>query len=213
MALAMTGVGRPVVATAILVPGVAAIAAFSFFASKGKRAEAITGIAGRPWWLGTGALYLGLASIAFLWLRTDGISGRETTLWLLAVVWSVDIGAFLCGRIIGGPRLAPVISPGKTWAGLIGGLAGAGVAGAVTATVLDQDGVGPLAAGSAALGIVVQAGDLAESWAKRKLGVKDSGNFIPGHGGMLDRVDGLLAASAVVGLIGMMNDGGILAWM
>ena len=212
-ALAVTSVGRPVVATAILVPGTAVIAAYSFFASKGERAEGIAGAAKRPLWLGTGGLYLGLASVAFLWLGTGGTSGRETIFWLLAVVWSVDIGAFLCGRLIGGPRLAPVTSPGKTWAGLIGGVTGAGMAGATTATVLGQDGFGPLAAASAAVGIVAQAGDLAESWVKRKFGVKDSGNVIPGHGGLLDRVDGLLAASAVVALIGIMKDGEILTWM
>ncbi|RMD64404.1 MAG: phosphatidate cytidylyltransferase [Alphaproteobacteria bacterium] len=148
-------------------------------------------------WLAAGAVYLGTACMALLWLRADPLHGRAIVFWLLFVVWATDIGAYAAGRLIGGPRLAPSFSPKKTWAGLIGGAVAAAAVGLVTAAVLDGE---PLSwAGlSAALALVGQVGDLFESALKRHFGAKDSGALIPGHGGVLDRIDGLLAVSLVV---------------
>jgi phosphatidate cytidylyltransferase len=111
----------------------------------------------------------------------------------MIVTWATDIFAYFAGRSIGGLKLAPAISPNKTWAGLIGGMAGAGALGWAAADVFDLPPI--FAFIGAPMGAVAQAGDLYESWVKRKAGVKDSGRILPGHGGVLDRVDGLLAAT------------------
>ena len=141
-----------------------------------------------------------LASAAALaWLRTRSQGGGVSTLALLLAVWSSDVGAFAAGRAIGGPRLAPSISPGKTWAGVAGGLVAAAVAGGLVAAGTGRPvGMGALA--GLVLAMAAQAGDLAESAAKRRFGVKDSGRIIPGHGGLLDRLDGLVAAAPVAAL-------------
>jgi phosphatidate cytidylyltransferase len=131
---------------------------------------------------------------------------------MLSLVIAVDTGAFMAGRSIGGPKLAPRISPKKTWAGLGGGIAGAMLIGAVSAFLLELPRVLPLVLVSGALAVVEQAGDLAESAFKRRFGVKDSSQLIPGHGGALDRVDGLLAVTIAVGAAGYFL-GGFSGWM
>jgi len=141
-----------------------------------------------------GLPYLGLTAIALLHLR-DG--GWQPVLWLLLVVWATDIGGYVFGRWISGPKLAPRLSPKKTWAGLIGGAGLAALVGAIAIAVLHRTGAAVAAPGAAVLALVAQAGDLAESAVKRHYGVKDSGSLIPGHGGVLDRIDGLLAAAPV----------------
>ncbi|MFQ5764869.1 MAG: phosphatidate cytidylyltransferase [Rhodospirillales bacterium] len=167
---------------------------------------------GRLGWLAVGFLAIALPCVSLLYLRGDPAAGAETLFWLLAVVWSADTGAFAFGRLIGGPRLAPVISPNKTWSGLIGGIASAGAMGGATALVLGLDGVMALAGWSAAIGAISQGGDLTESWVKRHFGVKDTGNIVPGHGGLLDRVDGLLAAAIAVAVVTAAGKGSILTW-
>lgn len=145
-----------------------------------------------------GTLYIGAGSLAFLWLRNlPGTEGRDLVFWILAVVWATDIGAYFAGRGIGGPKLAPRISPNKTWAGLIGGALSAGLVGVVAAGLIGRD-VLLLVVGGLVLAVIAQGGDLLESWCKRRFGVKDSSHIIPGHGGILDRVDGLLAVVPVV---------------
>lgn len=158
-----------------------------------------------PAWYVAGFVYAALAALALLWIRerADSADGLRLVLWVFIVVWSVDIGAYFSGRAIGGPKLAPSISPGKTWAGFYGGVAAAtllGGAWALSARLhLALLLLGPLFAAAA------QGGDLFESWMKRRAGVKDSGRWLPGHGGVFDRVDGLLpvailtAASAIMG--------------
>lgn len=164
-------------------------------------------------WLGAGVLYIGLPTVALVGLRDDPEAGRQTVYWLLGVVWASDIGAYFTGRAIGGPKLAPRISPGKTWAGFWGGVACAGAVGGIVAAVLGSVELWPLALVSGVLGGVAQGGDLLESWIKRRFGVKDSGNLIPGHGGLLDRVDALIAVIFVTAMISTLTKGSILQWL
>jgi len=167
---------------------------------------------GAAGWLALGALWLAVPCILLLWLsRPDGI-GPRTVLWIFAVVWATDIGAYAVGRQLGGPRLAPRWSPRKTWAGLIGGAGCAALAGWATARLLGASSVLPLVLVSAGLAIVGQFGDLAESVAKRRFGVKDSSGLIPGHGGLLDRLDGLLAVIPAVALLTLIGGGSVLTW-
>ena len=142
-----------------------------------------------------GVGYIGTAAISILFLRAQPL-GFVLALWTLAIVWATDIGAFFAGRAIGGPKLAPVISPNKTWAGLIGGMIVAAVAGGAIAYVghlpTRTYWLAPL------LAVAAQLGDLAESGMKRRVGVKDSGYILPGHGGLLDRIDGMLPVAILV---------------
>ncbi|MDH3737601.1 MAG: phosphatidate cytidylyltransferase [Alphaproteobacteria bacterium] len=193
--LAMVG---PVMAIAIVTGGatagllVLALMAVSAFGG---------GSAVARMWSAAGVIYLGIATVAILVLRSDPQSGLEALIFLFGVVWLTDIGAYAFGRLIGGPRLAPSISPGKTWAGAIGGfaLAVAGAQAGALLFALDP----PMGAIAMAifLSIATQCGDLLESWVKRRFDKKDSGTIIPGHGGILDRIDGLLIAAPVMAAI------------
>jgi len=160
-----------------------------------------------------GLLYVIVAGAALLWLRASPVSGRADVLFLLFIVWAGDIGAYLVGRFIGGPRLAPRISPGKTWSGSAGGLLAAVAIGLLAAHFL-SDGAEPwrVASVAALLGVVAQAGDLLESYVKRRLEVKDSGHLIPGHGGLFDRLDGVMAAAPVAALLALALGRGVVLW-
>jgi phosphatidate cytidylyltransferase len=154
-------------------------------------------------WAGIGVALIGLPAVALVWLRSVPELGLGLLLWLLIVVWTTDTAAYAVGRRVGGPRLAPVISPGKTWSGLGGGVLGASLAGAITLWALGSERLVHAAGLGAAFAVLAQLGDLAESALKRRAGVKDSGSLIPGHGGVLDRVDGfLLTAPALALLLG-----------
>jgi phosphatidate cytidylyltransferase len=148
------------------------------------------------------------AIVALLWLRHQPADGRETILWVIACVWATDIGAFVVGRMAGGAKLAPRISPGKTWSGLIGGMAWAAVASAAVGYAVGLGHSIELAVIGAVLAVIGQCGDLLESAAKRQAGVKDSGTLIPGHGGLLDRIDALMAVLVVVALARLVMGGG-----
>lgn len=148
--------------------------------------------------LALGALYCGLPVLALVVLRRQP-DGIVLTLWAMALVWACDIGAYFAGRKIGGPKLAPAVSPNKTWAGLAGGVVAAGLFG--WALHLWAGLAWQLAAASPALAVLAQLGDLYESTIKRRAGVKDSGNILPGHGGVLDRLDGLVPVAPVVALL------------
>jgi phosphatidate cytidylyltransferase len=167
---------------------------------------------GRPGWTALGVGYVGLPALALLWLRGVPELGLALLLWLLVVVWTTDTAAYFAGRAIGGPRLAPAISPGKTWAGLCGGMLGAALSGALAAWLLGSGRLLQAAGLGALLALVAQLGDLVESGFKRAAGVKDSGTLIPGHGGLLDRVDGLLFAAPALALLGLLAGPGTLPW-
>lgn len=141
---------------------------------------------------------LTLGAMAGLWFVRDHL-GVTAALWVFGMVWASDIGAYFAGRAFGGARLAPKISPAKTWSGLIGGMVAALIVGA---TLGDRGGIVgvPLWIGLI-MGLLSQMGDLGQSWMKRRAGVKDSGKLIPGHGGLFDRVDGLLPVALVLGAL------------
>jgi phosphatidate cytidylyltransferase len=163
--------------------------------------------------LAFGVPYLGLAAVALPWLRDDPVAGLANTLFVLALVWGSDIGAYGVGRMLGGPKLAPALSPGKTWSGAIGGLVSAALAGLAIAAGFSSGFSPPHVIGLAlGLGIISQAGDLLESALKRYFGVKDSGHIIPGHGGLLDRVDALLAVAPVAALLAFSVGRGVVLW-
>ena len=137
-----------------------------------------------------------LGAMTGLWFIRDAL-GMTAALWVFGMVWATDIGAYFAGRAFGGARLAPKISPSKTWSGLIGGMIAALVVGS---TIADRGGIlgVPLWIGLI-MGLIAQLGDLGQSWMKRRAGVKDSGKLIPGHGGLFDRVDGLLPVALILG--------------
>ncbi|WP_168452352.1 phosphatidate cytidylyltransferase [Sphingopyxis microcysteis] len=139
-----------------------------------------------------------LGAMAGLWFIRDRL-GMTAALWVFGMVWATDIGAYFAGRAFGGARLAPKISPSKTWSGLIGGMVAALIA---SATIGDRAGIigVPLWIGLF-MGLLAQMGDLAQSWMKRRAGVKDSGKLIPGHGGLFDRVDGVLPVALLLGAL------------
>jgi len=151
-------------------------------------------------WPLLGTPYVALPVLSLIWLRQDAVNGARHVIWLLGVVWVTDTAAFFAGRALGGPKLAPGISPNKTWSGLVGGVIAAGLWGLAVSVMTADIAALPLVAFSAALGAWSQVGDLAESALKRRFGLKDSGTIIPGHGGLLDRVDGLLFAAPVAAL-------------
>ncbi|MCC7271268.1 MAG: phosphatidate cytidylyltransferase [Alphaproteobacteria bacterium] len=165
-----------------------------------------------PWLPATGTAYIGLAMIAVLVLRGPAAAAPWPVFWLFAVIWSTDIAAYAAGRTFGGPRLAPALSPRKTWSGLIGGAGAAAIAGGLVAWLLGSPSPGLAAALGGALAVVSQAGDLAESAAKRYFGVKDASGLIPGHGGMLDRLDGFMAAVLALVALELLVGEDVLGW-
>ena len=160
----------------------------------------------------SGLCYIGPATLALIWLRDDALVGRANVLFVVLVVWASDIGAYLLGRLIGGPKLAPRLSPGKTWSGAAGGFCSAVAVGLIAAEFEPAGSALPGAVVAASLGIASQLGDLLESALKRHFGVKDSGRLIPGHGGLLDRLDGMLMAAPVAAILILALGRGVVLW-
>ena len=153
-----------------------------------------------------GVFYAGLPTVALIWLRSDASYGLLAVIFLVAVVVTADSASFVAGRLLGRSKLWPAVSPNKTWAGLIGAVIASAVVGGLFWFALPDASVVRLAVTGGVLALVAQAGDLAESALKRRFGAKDSGTLIPGHGGVMDRVDGLVAAAAVVGIAAIVID-------
>ena len=167
-------------------------------------------------WILIGVFYIGLPVLAFDQLRGDAQLGFVAVIWCLVIVWSADVMAYFFGRTIGGPKLAPRISPKKTWAGMLGAIVGAALASLGVSYFVGLH-FWPMATLAALFAVLEQGGDIFESAFKRHYGVKDSGNLIPGHGGVLDRVDGLIAVvlgAAVIGFAAnsMHPSVGLLHW-
>jgi phosphatidate cytidylyltransferase len=168
-------------------------------------------------WMAVGPLYSSLPIIALVALRRDGTLGWEAILWLFLIVWAADVCAYFAGRMIGGPKLAPRFSPKKTWAGLGGAVVGAAVATYAFGQYFALPSVLPLAVLAGGLAVFEQAGDIFESAFKRFHNVKDSGTLLPGHGGVIDRVDGLIAVAIAAAIIGYLRNpdlpsAGLLKW-
>jgi len=168
--------------------------------------------------LAFGIPYVGVAVVALVWLRQQPRSGGVNVIVLLLVVWASDIGAYLAGRAIGGRRLAPSVSPGKTWSGAVGGLVAAAAVGFAASAILSdrlsswRSASWRPVAFAVLIGIIGQAGDLFESRLKRHFGVKDSGTIIPGHGGLLDRLDAMLTAAPATALLALILGRGVDVW-
>lgn len=184
LAVAMPGLGL------ILIVMGAILAALLGFGHRGDRSA-------------VGVLYAGLPAISLVWLRSSPPWGFEAVVFLFLVVWAADTGAYGAGRLIGGPKLAVRISPNKTWAGLAGGLVAAVLVGLAAGWILGIGVTGRLALTAFGLALAAQAGDIMESALKREHGVKDASSLIPGHGGFMDRVDGLIFAAVLAALWGL----------
>jgi phosphatidate cytidylyltransferase len=161
-----------------------------------------------PYWFPFGVPYAIVPVLAITSLRGDSASGLWAIILLFSVVWATDIFAYFAGRAFGGPKLAPAISPNKTWSGALGGAAAGILAGVAVAMWRGEANLIFYALTSLALTVAAQCGDLFESHVKRRFGVKDSGTIIPGHGGVMDRVDGLVAAAVMLYLICLGLGGG-----
>lgn len=157
-------------------------------------------------WEMAGVFYVGIFATSLLYLRALD-QGFGLVLLVLMMVWATDIAAYFSGRIIGGPKIYPPISPNKTWAGLIGGMVAAGCVGGFASIFMEGTGSISMVLLGATLAVVAQSGDFLESWVKRRFGVKDSGTLIPGHGGLMDRLDGFVTTVPVFSLITLFNGG------
>lgn len=155
----------------------------------------------RSIWTVMGIIFIALPCLAFSELRMLSPYGLETVVWLLCIVWATDSAAYLAGSSLGGPKLAPFISPNKTWAGAVSGLAAGIVAGIVLTQVTGFVARESFVLACAGVSLLTQCGDLAESFLKRTFGVKDASDLIPGHGGALDRLDGMIVATAGVAIL------------
>lgn len=155
-----------------------------------------------------GIAYVGLAGLALVWLRQDPGHGFAAVVFLFLVVWTTDTMAFVVGRAVGGPKLWLAISPNKTWAGFLGGIMSSGVLSALYAGLISGATSSRLGLIGLVLGIVAQGGDLAESALKRAFGVKDASTLIPGHGGVMDRMDGIVTVAMAAALMGLIWNAG-----
>ncbi len=186
----------PVLAIALIV--ISTYAIFWLHNSSGAKCD--------PWWSAAGVYYAGFPAIALIAIREDPEYGFYAIIYLFLVVWCSDTGAYFTGRFIGGPKLAPSISPNKTWSGLVGGAIAAFTAGSVFGWCLGHTSIVMIGILSVLLALISQAGDLGELALKRFFGVKHSSELIPGHGGVLDRLDGLVFAAIGAGVIAIIAD-------
>jgi phosphatidate cytidylyltransferase len=211
-ALVLTGAGEPGAAAAMIFIG--AVLAAGVMAALPRRYPARNPLV----WGSCGIVYAGIAFLGPALLRRDAAWGFVAVLFVAVAVWATDIFAYAVGRTIGGPLLWPQVSPNKTWAGAVGGALGGVAAGTSVAYASGVDKLVAVGGVALLLSVMTQAGDLFESAVKRRFGAKDAGNLIPGHGGLMDRLDGFLVAALVALLIGILRQGqdapaqGLLVW-
>jgi phosphatidate cytidylyltransferase len=212
----MTGAASLALALALVVSGhpLAAVIVLAI----GTLAAASLAPAERRLWIAGGIPYAGALGLAPIVLRSDREDGFLAVIFLFAVVWTTDIAAYFIGRAAGGPKLVPQVSPNKTWSGAIGGTLAAVVVALALAKTAALAGLFAIAMLAIVLSVSAQAGDVFESFLKRRFGAKDSSHFIPGHGGLMDRLDGFVTASLVATLIALARGGfeapgrGLLVW-
>jgi phosphatidate cytidylyltransferase len=200
--------GLAPLALAVVLVGANRLLAGVIVVVMGALSAAALAPAARRLWVAGGLPYAGAIALAPVALRADTEYGFLAVIFLYAVVWSTDIAAYFVGRAVGGPKLMPAVSPKKTWSGAIGGLTAAGAVAVVTAQAAGLTGWLPIVLVAVALSVLAQAGDLFESSLKRRFGAKDSSHLIPGHGGLMDRLDGFVAAAVLAALIGLLRGGG-----
>ena len=211
-ALVLTGIGEPGAAAGMIFIG-GALAA-GIMAAAPRRFPARNPLV----WGSCGIVYAGIAYLGPALIRRDAAWGFVAMLFVAVTVWATDILAYAVGRIVGGPLLWPRISPNKTWAGAVGGVVGGVAAGTSVAYASGVDKLVAVGVIALLLSVLTQAGDLFESAVKRRFGAKDAGSLIPGHGGLMDRLDGFLLAAFVALLIGILRQGpdapgqGLLVW-
>ena len=204
LAAFLAWLGRPIVA--ILMVGLGGLAA-AIFAPAERRV-----------WITAGIAYAGALLLAPVFLRADDMFGLAVIVLLFAIVWTTDVFAFFAGRALGGPKLLPAVSPKKTWSGAVVGVFGAILVALLVASFFGSFNRTAIIMIALVLSVVSQIGDLFESWVKRQFGVKDSSQLIPGHGGVMDRLDGFWAAALVACIIGLVRGGfdaparGLLQW-
>lgn len=204
IATVLAGLHRPLAAMLIIAVGAVGAAAFAPTRQ-------------RPW-IAIGVIYAGAMLVAPVVLRSDAEFGFVVMLLLFAVVWSTDVIAYFVGRALGGPKLWPRVSPNKTWSGALAGTVAAILVAIAIASTTTRTSLLPIAVVAAMLSVVAQLGDLFESAVKRRFGAKDAGQLIPGHGGLMDRLDGFLFAAAATALFGSMRESmegaarGLLVW-
>ena len=212
----MTGAASLALAFALVVSGLPLAAVIVL--AIGTLAAASLAPAERRLWIAGGIPYAGTLGVAPIVLRSDGEDGFLAVIFLFAVVWTTDIAAYFIGRAAGGSKLVPQVSPNKTWSGAIGGTLAAVVVALVLAKTAALAGLFAIAMLAIVLSVSAQAGDVFESFLKRRFGAKDSSHLIPGHGGLMDRLDGFVTASVVAALIGLARGGfeapgrGLLVW-
>lgn len=212
----MTGAASLALALALVVSGLPLAAVIVL--AIGTLAAASLAPAERRLWIAGGIPYAGALGLAPIVLRSDREDGFLAVIFLFAVVWTTDIAAYFIGRRAGGPKLVPQLSPNKTWSGAIGGTLAAVVVGLALAKTAALAGLFAIAMLAIVLSVSAQAGDVFESFLKRRFGAKDSSHLIPGHGGLMDRLDGFVTASVVATLIGLARGGfeapgrGLLVW-
>ena len=206
--LSSGGLGIPLLAVAAVALGAFDLwlGALFVLAAGGVLCLAVCG------WRGLGLAYVGLAALGLLWLRMDPDAGFLNLLFVVLIVWASDIGAYVAGRAIGGAKLAPAISPGKTISGAAGGLLAAAVVGGGVAFYASGAISWRAVTLAVVLGVVAEAGDLMESWIKRRCGKKDSSHLIPGHGGLLDRLDALMAVAPAAAMLAFALGRGVAPW-
>jgi phosphatidate cytidylyltransferase len=196
--------GRPI--AALLMVGLGALAA-AIFAPRERRV-----------WVTAGIAYAGALLLAAMFLRADDVLGFAVIVMLFAIVWTTDILGYFAGRAFGGPKLWPAISPKKTWSGAIAGALGAMIVAIAVSGLFGSFNKLAIVIVALLLSVLAQLGDFFESWVKRQFGAKDSSNLIPGHGGVMDRLDGFWAAALAGCLIGLLRGGfdaparGLLVW-